>query len=292
VKVLSGAELVDFIKERQEHQVRGLRQARHITPKLLILRDNDGPVISRYVGLKKRYGEEIGVEVIDQVLQGPACKGNPCKKRLHGLQGLPLQTPLQQEITRANTDDSVHGIIVQLPLQGLPLQSQDEVLQSIASEKDVDGLAGGRFLSATAEAIDWLLAGYNIELVGKQIAIVGQGKLVGAPLTKLWQSHGYKVRGFDINDADILASELPNYDVVVSATGQPGLLKSSMIKDGAVVVDAGTASENGVIQGDASDELRARRGLTITPKIGGVGPLTVAVLFDHVIQAASAAVKK
>jgi methylenetetrahydrofolate dehydrogenase (NADP+)/methenyltetrahydrofolate cyclohydrolase len=299
VKILSGAELVGFIKERQAHQVRGLRQAWHAVPKLLILRDNDDPVISRYVGLKKRYGEEIGVEVVDQVLRG---------------------STLQEEIERANIDNSVCGIIVQLPLQGSTLQS----LQSIAPEKDVDGLgdvervadeadepvelglaassAGSEassakapvwpFTSATAEAIDWLLAGYNVELRGKRIAIVGQGKLVGAPLLKLWRAAGYNVTGFDINDAEKLPIQLPSYDVIVSATGKPGLLKSEMVREGAVVVDAGTASDKGAIKGDASDDLRARRDITITPKIGGVGPLTVAVLFDHVIRATIDKTKK
>ncbi|MDR0591158.1 MAG: bifunctional 5,10-methylenetetrahydrofolate dehydrogenase/5,10-methenyltetrahydrofolate cyclohydrolase [Candidatus Nomurabacteria bacterium] len=283
MKELDGAELVDFIKERQAHQVRGLRQTHGIVPKLLILRDSDNPVIERYVGLKKRYGEEIGVEVEDEVLQG------------HFLQ----ERSLQDRIEQANDDDSIHGIIVQLPLQERSLQKVDEVLSKIAPAKDVDGLAAfartelakSGFISATATAIDWLLSGYNIDLRGKRIAIVGQGRLVGAPLTKLWQDE-YDVRGFDISDADDLAGELTRYDLVVSATGVPGLLKPNMIKEGAVVVDAGTASEGGVLKGDASDELRARRDITITPKIGGVGPLTVAVLFDHVIRAAIDKTKK
>ena len=277
MRELNGAELVGFIKERQAHQVRGLRQAWRVTPKLLILRDNDGPVISKYVGLKKQYGEDILVEVEEKTLQDQV---------------------LQEEIARANQDSAIHGIIVQLPLQGSSLHDIDKILGQITPEKDVDGLnpfagpglAKG-FTPATAEAINWLLTGYNIELAGKQIAVVGQGRLVGAPLTRLWHEYGYKVRGFDIGDARGPTDELPKYDVVVSATGQPGLLKPDIIKIGAVVVDAGTASEGGVIKGDASDELRARRDITITPKVGGVGPLTVAVLFDHVIQAASAKLK-
>jgi methylenetetrahydrofolate dehydrogenase (NADP+)/methenyltetrahydrofolate cyclohydrolase len=303
VKELSGAELVGFIKERQLRQVRGLRQVYGVVPKLLILRDNDAAAISKYVELKKCYGEDILVEVEEKVLQVPY---------------------LQEEIERANGDSSIHGVIVQLPLQDTALEKLDDILSKIAPEKDVDGLnphsilqvrylqsdqnsrpllAGTvpaktektvelpMFVSATATAIDWLLTSYNIELLGKNIAIVGQGRLVGAPLLNLWRASGYKVIGFDINDAEKLPAELPNYDVIISATGQPGLLKPEMVKSGAVVVDAGTASEIGVIKGDASDELRARRDIIITPKVGGVGPLTVAVLFDHVIQAASQSVK-
>jgi methylenetetrahydrofolate dehydrogenase (NADP+)/methenyltetrahydrofolate cyclohydrolase len=78
---------------------------------------------------------------------------------------------------------------------------------------------------------------------------------------------------------------LKDFDVIVTATGQPGLITSEMLKQGAVVVDAGTASEKGVIKGDIAEDVRTERDdLTITPKIGGVGPLTVAMLFENVIR--------
>jgi methylenetetrahydrofolate dehydrogenase (NADP+)/methenyltetrahydrofolate cyclohydrolase len=272
VRELSGRELVGFIKERQAHQVRGLRQAWHVNPKLLILGSGGDPVSAKYVELKRQYGEDILVEVEERVV-GAA--------------------DLSAEIERANADDSVHGIIVQLPFAGLDGAELDATLGAIAPQKDVDGLSGvGDYAPATAEAIDWLLGGYNVELAGKKIAIVGQGRLVGAPLAKLWGEQGLRVRGFDAADADNLPEELPGYDIIISATGQPGLITPQMVQTGAVVVDAGTASENGVLKGDASDDLRARRDISITPKIGGVGPLTVAVLFDHVIQAATSTTKK
>ena len=131
-------------------------------------------------------------------------------------------------------------------------------------------------------AIHWLLTGYGIDLFDKKIAIVGRGKLVGAPLIKMWRDSNYDVtvfaRGSKLED-------LVNYDVVVTATGVPGLIKSEMLKNGAVVVDAGTASEGGVIVGDLDEAARTRDDLTLTPKIGGVGPLTVAMLFEKVLQA-------
>ena len=81
-------------------------------------------------------------------------------------------------------------------------------------------------------------------------------------------------------------NKLIDYDVIVTATGVPGVIKTEMIKQGAVVVDAGTASEGGVIKGDLDEAVRERTDLTITPKIGGVGPLTVSMLFDQVLQKA------
>ena len=99
----------------------------------------------------------------------------------------------------------------------------------------------------------------------------------------MWQESHYDVEMFHRGD-DLM--RLKDFDVVVTATGQPGLIHSEMLKNGAVVVDAGTASEKGVIKGDIAEDVRETRDdLTITPKIGGVGPLTVAMLFENVIRA-------
>ena len=101
---------------------------------------------------------------------------------------------------------------------------------------------------------------------------------------KMWTESNYDVSLFHRGD-DL--DKLADYDVIVTATGVPGLIKSRMIKYGGVIVDAGTASEGGVIKGDLDEEARERDDLTLTPKIGGVGPLTVAMLFENVIRAAN-----
>jgi len=173
---------------------------------------------------------------------------------------------------------------VQLPLSD-PSQT-DEIVNSIAPEKDVDGLGEqAKFVSATATAIDWLAAGYNVTLKNRTIAIVGQGRLVGAPLAKLWGTGGLHVVTYDDTTTD-LQSELRKADVIVTATGVPGLITSQMVSPGKVIIDAGTASENGQIVGDVAADVRERNDLTITPIKGGVGPLTIAALFDNVITAA------
>jgi methylenetetrahydrofolate dehydrogenase (NADP+)/methenyltetrahydrofolate cyclohydrolase len=104
-------------------------------------------------------------------------------------------------------------------------------------------------------------------------------------LAKLWTSQGLSVSVYDETTVD-LAAEVKNADVIVTAAGVPGLLKSDMIKNGAVVIDAGTASEHGKIVGDLDEDIRSRGDLTITPEKGGVGPLTVTALFDNVITSA------
>ena len=134
-------------------------------------------------------------------------------------------------------------------------------------------------------AINWLLVGYNVELFEKKIVIVGNGRLVGAPLSKLWKNSGLDVLVCNSKTSD-LTGVLKEADIIVTATGVPGIVKSDMIHSGAVVVDAGTASEYGKIVGDLAADVRERQDLTITPLKGGVGPLTVTALFDNVINAA------
>lgn len=279
MKVLNGAEIAGYMKENQAHQVRALRSQKSY-PKLAIIRDNKSPVIEKYVRLKQDYGADIGVEVEDW-----------------------LEDDIESAIERANEDPAVDGMIVQLPLSGnLDL---DSILAKISPDKDVDGLNPEKiyhqtnnpkneylrddifrqpFESATATAINWLLAGYDINLAGKKIALVGRGRLVGRPLQRMWNKSGYDVTFFHRGD-DL--AELKNFDVIVSATGVPHLIKSEMVGRGAVVVDAGTASEDGVLVGDIDDSVRERKDLeAITPKVGGVGPLTVTALFENVLIAA------
>lgn len=260
MRELNGSELAGFIKERQAKQVRALRQAWHINPRLAIVTDVENPVIETYMRLKQRYGDDILIDVeIHRVPAGGAL----------------------EVIQELNNRDDVQGIILQLPISN-PDQTE-ELLESIREDKDVDGLRKKAiFQAATPTAISWLLAGYGVDLKGKKVAIVGRGRLVGAPLEKMWLKSDVDVTVFEKGD-DL--SQLINYDIIVSATGVPGLIKSQMVKAKAVVVDAGTASENGKIVGDVSEEARQRDDVIITPKKGGVGPLTVSALFDNVITA-------
>ena len=263
-KLLSGAELAGYIKERQAKQVRALRQAERIMPKLVIIKSiGASPVIDTYIRMKRRYGNDILIETAIETL---------------------AEAEMVAAIERLNADETVHGIIVQLPLDD-PAQT-DEIVNAIAPHKDVDGLGeSADFTSATAEAIDWLLAGYGVQLAGKKLTLVGHGRLIGAPLAKLWRGNGYDVTVLDEHSGDI-APVLNESDVIVTATGVPRLITADMVPVGATLVDAGTASESGVIVGDADPAVYERTDLTITPAKGGVGPLTIATLFDHVITAA------
>lgn len=265
MRLLNGRELADFIKERQAKQVRALRQTDKIFPKLaIVVTDVDNKVIDVYTRLKSRYGEDILVDV--------------------DIHKIP-QTEVKELLNMLSNDDSVHAIIVQLPLAN-PSETE-EIVGMVNPHKDVDGLVDDSdFEPATALAIMWLLAGYNIELTGKNVVLVGRGKLVGQPLEKLMIDSDVTpqiVDKFTKNPDEIIAQA----DVVVTATGVAGLIKPDMLKPKAVVVDAGVASEGGKTVGDVAPEVYEQRDdLTITPVKGGVGPLTVCALFDNVIRAA------
>jgi methylenetetrahydrofolate dehydrogenase (NADP+)/methenyltetrahydrofolate cyclohydrolase len=213
--------------------------------------------------LKSTYGEDILVDVEVRDID---------------------QSQAMIEISAANADTGVHGIIVQIPLPD-PTQT-DQILNTVDPKKDVDGLAKNTVFDApTPVAINWLLAGYNVSLEGKHLVVVGHGRLVGKPLVRLWQKSDLQPEVVDKN-TDHLATKVLTADVLVCATGVPGLITASMVKPNAVIVDAGVATDKNGLVGDVAADVRALPNITITPEKGGVGPLTVAALFENVIQAA------
>jgi len=268
MKILNGRELADFIKERQAQQVRNLRQEFKIVPKLAIVRTNPDPVVDSYMKLKQTYGTDILIDV-------------------------DVQTVTQEEvldcISRLNDDKTVHGIIVQIPLPD-PTQT-DTVLAAVSRSKDVDGLAPtSDFDPATPMAINWLLSGYNVNLAGKKLVIVGHGRLVGRPLKKMWEASGLQVVIADRKTPN-LGEVTREADVLICGTGVAGLITAGMVKHNAVIVDAGVATDSNGLVGDVAPDVRALPNITITPEKGGVGPLTVCALFDNVIRSARAVAK-
>jgi methylenetetrahydrofolate dehydrogenase (NADP+)/methenyltetrahydrofolate cyclohydrolase len=262
MKLLNGADLADYIKQRHAQQVRALRSQK-IYPKLAIVQLKDDPVINTYVRLKKQYGADIGVEV-----------------EVHN----PTEAATLKLLEELNSSEDVHGIIVQLPLPNP--ERTDEIVNLVIPDKDVDALGqNSEFEPATPMAILWLLSGYNIELRGKKILIIGRGKLVGAPLEKMLKSSGLEVEAVDREVKDLIGHTV-DADIVITATGSPAILYPDMIKQGAVVIDAGVASEEGKTVGDLAPEVYGRQDLTLTPEKGGVGPLTVCALFENVIRGA------
>lgn len=268
-KELNGSELAGFIKERQAKAVRGLRQEWHVQPKLAIVQTKDDPVINTYVRLKKHYGADISVDVDAYMVR---------------------QQEVSEKLTELNNDDTVHGIIVQLPLE--KPEETEKILNVVKQSKDVDALGQhSSFDPATPMAIMWLLAGYDISLEDKKIVLIGKGKLVGAPLYQQLTKASYNVTVVD-RHTENLQDVLIEADIIITATGSPAIIYPEMLKSGAVIVDAGVASEDGKTVGDLHPSVYDRDDLILTPTKGGVGPLTVCALFENVIIAARNSISK
>jgi methylenetetrahydrofolate dehydrogenase (NADP+) / methenyltetrahydrofolate cyclohydrolase len=260
LQLISGKEIADKKEIAHTLRVQNLKE-KGIVPKLAILQTISSSVIDTYVRVKKTYAEKIGIQVEHY---------NVDPQEIEGL------------IEKLNNNDSVHGIIVQLPLlEGL---DQEKTLNLVMKRKDVDGLTlGSNFIPPTAQSILWLMEAYVPDIQTKKVALVGKGRLVGAPLEKELLKQEIIPRVFTKQDS---LETLSEYDVIVSATGIPSLLTNTHIQSGTYIFDAGTAEENGAIHGDAADELYLRDDISITPPKGGVGILTVRALFENVLQAA------
>ena len=170
---------------------------------------------------------------------------------------LEAEDTIVERVKQLSGDDAVTGVIIQ----------------------DVDGLTDGSpFDPATPKAILWLLAGYNLALAGK-IVIVGQGRLVGRPLADILEDSGNEVVRCDETTSDV-AAKVRDADIIISACGQADIITRSMVKPGAVVVDVGAP------QPEVCADVATVTDVKLTPNPGGVGPMTVAALFDNLIIAA------
>lgn len=253
---------------------------------LLIIRDNDDPVIEKYVKMKQRFGEKLGVMVEDFLARD--------------------LREVSQRVEVANEDPAVTGMIVQLPLRGAVggsggsggssdsgdsgggvggASATEEICRKIAPEKDVDGLNDAAseaiFLPATAKAILDLVEFYGFDFRERKVAVVGRGKLVGRPVLRELTRRGVSATVFHRGSE---LAQLRDFDLIITATGVPELIKSEDVAPGTILVDAGTASEKGILKGDLAPELYERKDLeAITPRIGGVGPATVACLFENLV---------
>ena len=194
---------------------------------------------------------------------------------------------LEEEI-RSFSDD---GIIVQLPIKG-ELETQ-KVLNLVSFEKDVDGLSEtsiGRLVTGRLNilppvigAVDKILTQSEVDLEGKVMAVVGPGRLVGKPAIIYGLSRGATI--ISVDEKTKSPKKLTRKaDVLVTGVGKPNLITGNMIKEGAIVIDAGTSKREGSVVGDVDIESVKDKAELVTPVPGGVGPLTVAVLLDNLTK--------
>lgn len=200
--------------------------------------------------------------------------------KLFHLSGITNERKILELIDDLNKNKYINGIVAQLPLpEGI---DTEKILKAISPEKDIDGFSG-KFPSPTAQAILEILKFYNIDIKAKKVVIVGYGRLVGRPLAEMLKKEGFQPI-ICTSNSDI-ASETIDADIIISATGIPGLIKSDMVRKDAIVIDAGTAESQGKIVGDVDIEIYDKVS-AYTPTPGGVGPVTVACLMRNLVEAA------
>lgn len=238
-----------------------------------ILVATDDPATAQYVAAKRRQAETIGFSVTIQELS----PGSSLKTVTAACEAL-------------NTDSSVDGYIVQLPLpEGVDV---DQALAAVAPDKDADGLTPANLerleagepsvIPATPKGILSLLEAYKIPVQDRNVTVVGQGRLTGKPLATLLEQRGAIVTRCDKSTPDLPAATR-TADLLVVATGQPGLITGDMVKEGAAVIDVGITRIDGEIVGDVDFAEVSKQASAITPVPGGVGPMTVVSLLENVV---------
>ena len=245
------------------------------TPALRVVRLGDDPASVSYTRLKDKRARELGLD--SQVI------------------ALPLETSeaeLLELIEELNRDESVDGILVQLPLPGHV--SESRVIEAIAPAKDVDGFhpynvgrlwAGEDTLEpCTPAGIIRMLDHYQIELEGKEAVIVGRSNIVGKPLAALLLRRNATVTVAHSRTRD-LAEVTRRAEVLVAAVGKPRFIGAGMVRPGAVLVDVGISRVDDKLVGDI-DPAAHELSTAYTPVPGGVGPMTVAMLLANTVKAA------
>lgn len=252
-----------------QNRVLGLK-ARGVYPKLASIIIGNDPASVLYVNLKKKAAERIGAELDVYHISE--------KAKLDEIILL---------INTLNTDKTVQGIMIQLPLPKELVNCKLEIVNSITPAKDVDGLRkDSLFLHPTSKAvveiIDEAKKDKNVRLPLKgnpcKVVVVGATGMVGAPLVKELKTEGYEVVECN-SDTPTLKGETLQGDIVISCAGVPNLIMDDMIKDGAIVIDVGSP------QGDVDFELVSKKASFITPVPGGVGPVTISCLLENLISA-------
>ncbi|HHA6955694.1 TPA: bifunctional methylenetetrahydrofolate dehydrogenase/methenyltetrahydrofolate cyclohydrolase FolD [Staphylococcus aureus] len=274
-KILDGKQIAKDYRQGLEDQVEALKE-KGFTPKLsVILVGNDGASQS-YVRSKKKAAEKIGM--ISEIIH---------------LEETATEEEVLNELNRLNNDDSVSGILVQVPL---PKQvSEQKILEAINPEKDVDGfhpinigklyIDEQTFVPCTPLGIMEILKHADIDLEGKNAVVIGRSHIVGQPVSKLLLQKNASVTILHSRSKD-MASYLKDADVIVSAVGKPGLVTKDVVKEGAVIIDVGnTPDENGKLKGDVDYDAVKEIAGAITPVPGGVGPLTITMVLNNTLLA-------
>jgi methylenetetrahydrofolate dehydrogenase (NADP+) / methenyltetrahydrofolate cyclohydrolase len=278
--LLKGAPVRDVRADTLAQKIKNLTEK----PTLAIIQVGKREDSTAYINAKKKFGNKIGATVLHVEFNE------------HETEEVVIS-----KISELNADVSVHGIIVQIPLP--PSLNKEKIIDTIAPEKDVDGLTSTSlkllwenkkgFIPATTRGIATLLSHYGIEIQGKRVVVVGRSALVGKP-TALYFTHQNSTVTVCHSKTLNLSEETKRADIIIVATGKPGLITKNHVAPHQVIVDVGINTVGGKLEeevgerkivGDVAFDEVKDLVRAITPVPGGVGVMTVLSLFENLLDA-------
>ena len=274
-KIIDGKALANEVYHELAGRVKRLG-SRGIIPCIAIICIGEDELDKRRVALKENAAMKLGMESVTYCLRQDV-----------------TQERVVELIKKLNADENIHGIIVQTPMPDqLDVKA---VLESIDPEKDLDGLHfcnAGKLLNGdpaivacTPRAIIRIIDSIGMDIQAKHTVVVGKSVLVGRPIAVCLLNRNATVSVCHTKTTNL--SEITrNADILVVAAGSPALIKEDMVKEGAVVIDVGQTSVDGHLKGDVDFEAFSQKAGYITKTVGGVGPMTVAMLMANLVDCA------
>lgn len=270
--ILRGTEVAEALNQQTRERAEALKK-KGITPCLATILVGNDPASETYVRMK-----------------GKACEKNGLRSvRIH----LPEETTTEElvrKIEECNEDDQIHGILLQHPVPSHIDERQ--AFDTIAIDKDVDGVTSlgfgqvsmgfGKFPSCTPAGIIEILDYYQLSIGGKHAVVIGRSPILGKPMAQLLLNRNATVTICHSRTKDV-SKHVKEADLVVAAVGKPKFVKGEWLKEGAIVIDAGYNKGN---IGDVDYEACLSKASAITPVPGGPGPVTIAYLIKHTVDAA------
>jgi methylenetetrahydrofolate dehydrogenase (NADP+)/methenyltetrahydrofolate cyclohydrolase len=273
-KLLEGKPVAEKIKEELKKQISAMPKP----PVLASILVGDNAGAQSYVKSQKKAAEGLGIVY-----------------QLHSLGNETDEKSLIDFVNKLNADNSVNGIIIQMPLPAAI--DYKNISRHISPEKDIEGMNPQNFgkivfgqaqiLPCTAAAVMELLKESGVDLYGKEVVVVGHSEIVGKPVTLLLLDKFATVTVCHIgtSKAGKLEEHVKKAEVLIVAVGRAGLIKGEWVKEGAIVIDVGINRVAERIVGDVEFEAAEKRASFITPVPGGVGPLTVTMLMRNLVEA-------
>ncbi|WP_053957129.1 bifunctional methylenetetrahydrofolate dehydrogenase/methenyltetrahydrofolate cyclohydrolase FolD [Inediibacterium massiliense] len=275
-QIIDGKKISGQIRENIIKEVNDLKKSHGITPGLAVIIVGEDEASCVYVSMKEK-----------------ACKNVGFYSQVHKLPQNTTQNEIIDLVEKLNKDSKIHGILVQVPL---PKGIDENIINShILPSKDVDGfhavnsgnlfLGNPSFIPCTPKGIMELIKRTGEDITGKHAVVIGRSNILGKPVSILLLRENATVTICHSKTKD-LKSHVTMADIVVAAVGSPNLITGDMIKEGAIIIDAGTRKVNGKLVGDVEFDKAKDKASWITPVPGGVGPMTITMLLENTLKAA------